>query len=123
MSGPPLPFPPPIRLPIGYVRDGQVFMDERFWIDFMRMLYEKTQTVPGTTIQDLSDVALTAAQKTDLTDGGDSALHFHQSDRDYADAAISTHVVDAGDPHAAAGYLQTSDLPTNPVLLLLMAGA
>ncbi len=77
MSGPPLPFPPPLRLPIGAVRDGQVFMDGRFWIDFMRMLYEKTQTVPGTTIQDLSDVALTAAQLGDLTDGGETALHKH----------------------------------------------
>lgn len=29
-------------------------------------------------------IHLTSVQKTDLTDGGDSTLHFHQSDRDWA---------------------------------------
>lgn len=36
---------------------------------------------------------LSSAQHTDLTDGGDSALHFHQSDRDYADDLVDVRVL------------------------------
>jgi hypothetical protein len=59
---------------------------------------------------------LTSAQLTDLTDAGDSALHYHATDRTYADstattisnAAVATHVALAN-PHTQ--YLQTWAVP------------
>lgn len=41
---------------------------------------------------------LTDTQAEDLTDAGDSALHYHASDRTYADNAVTTHV-GLADPH------------------------
>jgi hypothetical protein len=50
---------------------------------------------------------LSATNATDLTDGGDSTLHYHASDRTYADNAITTHAGQA-DPHT--GYQKESQL-------------
>jgi len=50
---------------------------------------------------------LSSTNATDLTDGGDSTLHYHASDRTYADSAVATHVALA-DPHTQ--YVKTTGL-------------
>ena len=50
---------------------------------------------------------LSATNATDLTDGGDSTLHYHASDRTYADSAVTAHVALA-DPHTQ--YVKTTGL-------------
>jgi hypothetical protein len=50
---------------------------------------------------------LSSTNATDLTDGGDSTLHYHASDRTYADSAVTAHVALA-DPHTQ--YQKESEL-------------
>lgn len=45
---------------------------------------------------------LTSTQATDLTDAGDSALHYHATDRTYADNSVSTHAAITTGVHGLA---------------------
>lgn len=95
------------------------------------MVFDKIETLEGTSIQDLSDASLTVAQRDDLTDGGDSALHFHASDRDRANhtgmqtrSTISDFAHDhttadgtgvlTNDEHDGFVEIATSATPANP---------
>ncbi|HEX6827289.1 MAG TPA: hypothetical protein VF077_13300 [Nitrospiraceae bacterium] len=90
-------------------------IDQRAWGVWLRTLHNLIRTLGGTSIQDLSDTSLTAAQLEDLTDGGDTALHFHSSDRDRANHT--------GTQLASTISDFNEELVRNPFLALIAAGA
>lgn len=112
-------YPAPVNTPNGVVTiDGkryQVDLDNRLWRDWFDVLFQIVETLEGTSIQDLSDASLTVAQRDDLTDGNDSALHYHPSDRARANHTGTQLVATISDFNA--------ELVRNPILMMLMAGA
>jgi len=72
-------------------------------------------------IKDLFGIDLTQAQKTDLTDGGDSNLHYHSSDRDWEKLG-ETILTAPGHPLTVSG-METKKHLMIKVHLIGVAGA
>lgn len=52
-------FDPPFRGPVGTVKDGKVFIDERIWMEWLRMVFSKIDTTNGMSIGDIAELTLT----------------------------------------------------------------
>jgi len=64
-------FDPPFRGPIGTVRDGKVYIDERIWQEWLRMLFSKVETQDNASLLELQETIRNLPRPAYFLDDGE----------------------------------------------------